>query len=173
MRRAELEAEQQRGDFAIGFAQEYGLRMLGHELRLQLSEVLDDAVVDEGEFAVVTQVRMRVLIVGSTVSGPAGVADSSRAIRDRTELEIVDEDLQLARPLAGVQISGCVDNGDPRGVVTPVLEPTKAPEKNFDASVCSDVAHDSAHGTRVYRGLVAKPVEAHGTVAEPVEACRR
>jgi len=47
---------------------------LGYQLQLELGEVLDDAVVDQGQLAAVGQVRVRVLVRGAAVRSPAGVA---------------------------------------------------------------------------------------------------
>ncbi len=46
------------------------------QFQLELGVVFDDAVVDQGELPAVGQVRVRVLVGGSAVGGPAGVADS-------------------------------------------------------------------------------------------------
>ena len=48
-------ADEQCGDLGVGLAVELGAAR--RELRLQLAEVLDDAVVDEGELAAIAQVR--------------------------------------------------------------------------------------------------------------------
>ena len=51
-----------------------------HQLLLQFGEVLDDAVVDEGELAVVAEVRVRVAVGRAAVGRPAGVADAGVAV---------------------------------------------------------------------------------------------
>src|SRR5690606_5045658 len=71
-----FEAHQDGGDFGVGFAGEGGFRVRGEQFVFEFGEVLDDAVVDEGKAAVVAEVRVGVLVGGSAVRGPAGVADA-------------------------------------------------------------------------------------------------
>ena len=73
-----LVAEQHGGDLGVGLALER--EALGEQLVLQLGEVLDDAVVDEGELAVVAEVRVRVAVGRAAVRRPAGVADAGAAV---------------------------------------------------------------------------------------------
>ena len=72
---AHVAAEQQCSCLGVGLAQEG--RPVSCELFAQCAEVLDDAVVDQCELAVVAEMRMRVLVGGATVRRPAGVADAS------------------------------------------------------------------------------------------------
>ena len=78
---AVLAAEQHGGDLGVGLALE-GVA-LGEELVLQLGEVLDDAVVDEGESSVVAEVRVRVAVGRAAVRRPARVADAGAAAVQR------------------------------------------------------------------------------------------
>ena len=52
---------------------------LGHQAVLDLGVVLDDPVVDERELAAAVGVRVRVLVVGPAVGGPARMADARDA----------------------------------------------------------------------------------------------
>ena len=70
------------------------------KLLFEVGEVLDDAVVDEGELAVVTEVRVSIAIGGSTVCRPTGVADSGVTVGQRVGREILGEDAELAGVLA-------------------------------------------------------------------------
>jgi len=141
-------ANQKRGDLGVGVAREDGA--LGEQLFFQLEEVLDDAVVNEGELAVVTELRVRVAVGRSTVGCPAGVADTGGAVLDRVDLELVNEGLELARLLAGVDDAVGIDNRDSGGVVAPVLLATEASEEHLDALAVSDISNDSAHGREFY-----------------------
>ena len=99
---------------------------VGEQALLQGVEVLDDAVVDEGELAVLaTAVRVGVLVGRAAVRGPAGVADAGRRRRQRVRLELGREVGELARLLAGLDVVA-VEQGDPGGVVAAVLEPGQA-----------------------------------------------
>ena len=112
------------GDFGVRLAGEDGIGMSCHKLGFELGKVLDDAVVDERELTVVAQMRMRVLVVGAAVGRPAGMPDSRRTVRQLAAVEIVDEHLQLAGPLASVQHALGVDHRDTGRVVATVFEPT-------------------------------------------------
>ena len=74
---AEDIAQEHGRDLGVGLGRERSA--LGQQVQLELGEVLDDAVVDEGELAAVGQVRVRVLVGGAAVRGPAGVADAGRS----------------------------------------------------------------------------------------------
>ena len=68
--RAVLAAEQHRGDLGVGLAAE-GVA-LGEQLGLDLGEVLDDAVVDDGELVVVGEVRVGVGVGRVRRASPSG-----------------------------------------------------------------------------------------------------
>ena len=143
-----LEAHEQGRDLAVGFAREDEIRVLLEQLLLELGEILDDAVVDERELAVVSEVRMRVLVVRATVRRPPRVPDAGATVRDADGGEVVDEHLELAGPLTRGEFAILVDHGDPRRVIPAVFQSTEAAQQHLDALVGSDIAHDSAHRDR-------------------------
>ena len=53
----------------------------GDQLRAQRGVVLDDAVVDDGDFARTVEMRVRVFIGGPAVRRPARVADADVAVQ--------------------------------------------------------------------------------------------
>ena len=63
---------QMHGDLGVGIAGELHAGQL--QLVAQSREVLDDAVVDDGDLAGGVAVRVRVAVGGATMGGPAGVA---------------------------------------------------------------------------------------------------
>ena len=67
-----LLADQMRNDFGVGLGDEFGA--LGLQLAAQLDEILDDAVVHDGELF--GGVRMGVVLGRPAVGRPAGVADA-------------------------------------------------------------------------------------------------
>ena len=69
-----LPAQQLGGDLGVGLALE-GVAV-GEQFVAQNGEVLDDAVVDQGDAAVGAEVGMRVDVGGAAVRRPAGVADA-------------------------------------------------------------------------------------------------
>src|SRR5699024_11933772 len=77
-----------------------GLGAEGHagvgQLGPQGVEVLDDAVVDHREAAVVGQVRVGVQVGGCPVGGPPGVPDRGGAVGQRVLGQLVDQVGELA-----------------------------------------------------------------------------
>ena len=117
-----------------------GLGLEGHalaqEFQLELGEVLDDAVVDQGQLAAVGQVRVRVLVRRAAVRGPARVADSREGFRQRAGLQLRDEVAQFARLLPGR--NGAVGNHrNARGVVAAVLQAPQSFKDNVQGIVSS------------------------------------
>jgi len=146
----ELAPEQDGGDLGVGLAHE-GVA-LREELVLQLGEVLDDAVVDDGELAVVGEVRVRVDVGRSAVRGPAGVTDAGRPVHHRVGAEVVAQHLELAGALAHLEVAVRVDHGDTGGVVTAVLEAGKTREEDGLTVTRPHVSDDSTHGLHARRG---------------------
>ena len=62
------------------------------ELVSQRREVFDDAVVDNGDPSVVTDMRMCVVVGWSSVGGPPGVPDTRGGLRERV---LADEGLEI------------------------------------------------------------------------------
>ena len=154
-------AEEHSGDLGVGFAPEG--EALGEELGLQLSVVLDDAVVDDGEPVVIGQVRVGVVVGGSAVGRPAGVPDAGGAVGERVALQVVAEDAELARALAHTQIALTVDDGDAGGVVSAVFETGQARKKDGLALARAHVSDDSTHGLhRKCARLSARPAPVVG-----------
>ena len=83
--------DEMRDDLAVGLGRKLGA--LPFQLPAQLAEVLDDAVVHDGE--PVGRVRMGVVLGRTPVCRPAGVADADRA-GERFARELCFEVLELA-----------------------------------------------------------------------------
>jgi hypothetical protein len=82
---------------------------LAFELFLELTKILDDAVVNDGHLA--GDMRMRVHLVGSTVRRPAGMADTGGSVQ-RSAIELAFEFAELAgrsQPFDAARLDG----GDP------------------------------------------------------------
>ena len=137
-------ADHEGRDLGVGLARELGPGI--QELLLQLGEVLDDAVVDERELAVVAEVRVRVAVGGAAVGRPAGVADAGVAVGQRLLAEVLRQDAELAGALARAHLAVVGEHGDAGRVVAPVFEPLQAAEEHVDRAVRADVTHDSTHG---------------------------
>ena len=123
------------------------------ELSLEFSKILDDPIVDQGQFPVGRKVRVGVAVGGPTVSRPAGVADTGHPISQRLVLQIVEQHLQLSRALASAEVARLVDDRDARRIVASVLQPLQAAEQHLDALAVAtdfipDITNDSAHVSR-------------------------
>ena len=119
-----LATDEHGGDLGVGLAAE--LDPLLEQLVLERVEVLDDAVVDQGQPVVVAAaVRVGVAVGRSTVGRPAGVADAGARVRQRVRLQRRAEDLELAGALLGSSRRRR-DQGDAGRVVAAVLEPGEA-----------------------------------------------
>ena len=111
---------------------------------LELAEVLDDPVEDDGEVGVVTpSERMRILLGHRTVRRPARVSETVG--RRRAVLPgRVFQKLQVADGAHVVERSRLAQH-EPGGVVAAVLEPPEAVQQERLGLTRPDVADDPAH----------------------------
>ena len=175
-----LAAEQHRGDLGVGLAAERVA--LGEQLGLDLGEVLDDAVVDDGELVVVGQVRVGVGVGGAAVRRPAGVADAGGAVGERVRrCRSSRRTPSLPARLRMPRSPSRVDDGDARGVVAAVLEPRQSGQEDGLALPRAHVSDDSTHAfngrRRVMRGVCTNQVRLisglRACAAAPARRCGR
>src|SRR5690606_1438096 len=123
-------------------------------------EVLDDAVVDDGELAVApADVRVSVLVRRRAVGGPAGVRDSDTAGGGGGPLERLAEVRELPGALDGAH-RAVIDHGDARGVIATVFKAGEALEGDvhrtggggLGARAC--ISDDSTHAVHASDGTV-------------------
>src|SRR5699024_2987018 len=138
------------GDLGVGVGEEFDA--LGDEVLLQVGEVLDDAVVDEGELAVIGQVRVGVAVGGSAVGGPPGVADAGLRGRQRVGFDLVGQGGEFSGPLRRSEFAVGGDESDAGGVVASVFEPLQPSEHDIERQMVGIVnggfgyiAYDSTH----------------------------
>src|SRR5262249_54825697 len=103
---------------------------------------LDDAVVDHGD--AIVGVRVRVLVAGTSVGGPARVADAGGA-GERLLGEELFEVGQLSLGALDLEPVGA-EHGHARRVVSSVLELSQPLDDKPDALLGTDITYDSAHG---------------------------
>ena len=111
------------------------------QLAAQLVEVLDDAVVDDGD--AVGGVRVGVGLVGAAVGGPAGVADADGAgerFARQQRLEIAE--LALGAPARDVAVHQRRDAG---GIVAAIFEALEPVEQQRRHRGLADDAENAAH----------------------------
>lgn len=97
---------------------------------------------DDGDAA--GDVGVGVLDCGSPVCCPARVADAGRAVHGAVaqgfvKLGELSDDADDIEPFFGLE------DGEPRGVVAPVLKVPEAVDEDRDAGVGTDVSNNSAH----------------------------
>jgi hypothetical protein len=124
-----------------------GLRLegvtLGREEFLDAGVVLDDAVVDQGDFLVAADVRVGVGVGHAAVGGPARVADpcGPGKFLGRGGL---DQSFHPARFLGQLEV-GAVLGGDTGGVIAAVLEALQSLENDGRGLLFADISDDAAH----------------------------
>src|ERR1700686_3268534 len=109
----------------------------GDELLFERARVLDDSVVDDRDFTLAVDVRMRVALVGDTVRRPARVA-YSRVAGNRAGSEREFQLGDLSSRFAGLD-SGAVHDGHAGGVVAAVLHSLQPLEEKGRRATHSDV----------------------------------
>ena len=118
---------------------------LAHQVLLQLQIVFNDAVVDDGDPPVLTDVGMGVDVVGLPVGGPAGVADAQVPLQIRAAVDQVGQRLQPPLGLAHLEPRRLRPHRHAGGVVAPVLHPLQAVQQNGGRGLVSYKSDDSAH----------------------------
>ncbi len=127
-------------DLGVGLGEQVVAGRL--DLGPELGEVLDDAVVHQGDPTGVAEVRVGVDVVGGPVGGPPGVPDAGRGRWQRLVGEHLLEVGELARALAP-RDRAIGHQRDPGGVVSAVLEASQALDDL--RLLVADVPHDPAH----------------------------
>ena len=117
---------------------------LGGELLAQLLEVLDDAVVHDGDALV--HVRVGVALDRLAVRGPARVADAGAALQGlvgEPQLQVLE--LALGAPAIEVAV---LDGGDAGRVVAAIFEPPQRVDEIARHRPSAKNADDAAHAAR-------------------------
>ena len=114
---------------------------LGGELVAQLLEILDDAVVHDGNALV--HVRMRVALDRLAVRRPARVAEAGAALQGMVgepQLQV----LELALGAAAIEMA-VLDGGDARRIIAAIFEPPQRVDEIAGDRLLSKNADDAAH----------------------------
>src|SRR5690606_12217991 len=86
------------------------------------SIVINNAIVDYGEMAVISQMRMRIHVGGATVGRPAGVSNANRPSVDGLMLKIFRKNCELAGLLPHMKLTVSVNNRYPSRVISAVFK---------------------------------------------------
>jgi hypothetical protein len=129
-------------DLGVGVAPQ---RVAGAgEIGAQLLEVLDDAVVDDGDAAAAIQVGVSVPVGRGAVRGPTRVRDAGVAHQVGGAAPL-HQGGNPAGALHAVQLAVTGEDVDPRRVIAAVLKGGKAGEQVVLRLLLSRVANDSTH----------------------------
>ena len=135
----EMRADQVRHDLGIGLGRE--TVAVRQQLGAQDLEILDDAIVDQGDAG--ADMRVRVGLVGGAVGGPAGVADAGDAAQ-RLGLEPLGQMVQLAGCPPPLDPAGH-QRGDPGAVVAAIFEPPQRVQQKRRCRPAADHPDDATH----------------------------
>ena len=130
-------------DFRVGLRLE--LMSFGLKLLAEVEVILNDAVVDQGDFSRLIGMGVGVLVRWRSVRGPSGVADSRRPGRSFAANE-VPEVVDSSGALAQLQGAAVVQSHS-RGIIAPVFQPPESVQHNGGCIFSSDISDDSAHSS--------------------------
>ena len=131
-----------RDDLGVGFGRQADAGR--RELIAQLGEILDDAVVDDSNLAVLAHMRVSIAISRAAVRGPPRMPDPGCRLRKRVGTEQGLEVDELASLLADLEAAVGNDR-DPGGVVAAVLQAPQARYDDLECLLLPDIPNDSAH----------------------------
>ena len=117
---------------------------LGLQHLAQLHEVFDDAVLHDGELAVVAHMRVGVRLRRRAVRCPARMAEADIAVKIATVMRFGQQILDLAAGLGKLN-RAAVEHGDAGRVITAVFELLQPFEKDRRSLLRADVSNDSTH----------------------------
>ena len=128
------------------------------QLFAQLGEVLDDAVVDDGDATIAAGVGMGVDNGRLAVSGPAGMADTAGSVAvDVGKLALQARDLAHAADDVEVRRGALAHlERDARGVIAAILHTLEARDQDVLCNIRAGVADNSAHRINPFVRLTAK-----------------
>ena len=136
----ELLLDQMRDQLGIGFGAE--LVAAREQLGAQIDEVLDDAVVNDGDRA--GFVRMRIFLGRAAVRRPSRVPDSDMALQRRVGQQVA-QIFELALGAANFELAAIDDSRDAGRVVAAILEAAEPAEQDWVGLARPDVSDYSAH----------------------------
>ena len=148
-------AQQLRRDLRIGFGNEMVAFRL--QVETQLGRVFDDAVVDDGHFAVTRGVRMRVGVVRHAVGGPTGVADAHGGFRHRIAFDVLHQVGETAGLLTHRHMVHAGRGQRHAGrIISTVFQSLKTLEADLQGFAArgpniSCISYDSTHSSLAYR----------------------
>ncbi len=151
----DLAGDEMGDDLGIRLALE--LAPIGDELVAKRLEVLDDAVVDDGDRP--DDVRMSIVDGGSAVGGPAGVGDADRSAQ-RLARQLAGQVFEFSFRSTARQLA-MVDGADAGAIVAAIFEALEAVEQPLRDQRFPDNRNDPAHRPSVTQFLRTMPSNFH------------
>ena len=148
-------AQQLRSDLRICFGDETITFRL--QVESQLGRVFDDAVVNDGDFAITGGMRMRIGIVRHAVSGPTGVSDAHGGFRHRSAFDVLHQIGKTTSLLAdGHTLHTRCGQRHAGRIISAVFQSLKTLEADLQRLAArgmniSCISYDSTHSIPVYR----------------------
>ncbi len=130
-------------DFGIGG----GAELVAFEMFFEPFEILDDAIVDDGDFAALVEVGMAIVVGGRSVCGPAGMAEAENTFDGMGWKQLGEAFVDLAFFLPDVDFA-VLEDSEPGTVIAAIFESTEAFDENRGRLFLSDVTNDAAHKKR-------------------------
>ena len=115
------------------------------ELFALLLIILDDAVMDGDDIAVVARMRMRIDSRGFAVRCPAGMADAAGTLDRLAVIGHFRKHLELALFLDDLGLIFSVADGDARRIISAVLQLGESVKQHRCCLIASDISYDSTH----------------------------
>ena len=120
----------------------------GEQFLFERVVIFDDAIVNDGDFAGLVELRMGIFVRGRAVRGPAGVADAEISL-DRFGFQKPCESLaDFSHFLANEQIAAA-HQSHARAVVAAIFQPPQSFEQDGRGRLFTDVSNDAAHKIKV------------------------
>ena len=137
-----VHVEQMHNDLGVGLAPEY--EALALKLVAQRGIVFDDAVVDDGEFAVGGHMRVCVGVGGRAVGRPAGMADAGKAGQQRAVFRFFRKSVDMAGSLDHMQLAVFL-YGDACAVISAVFQLAQPVQQQRRRGLGAGKSYDSTH----------------------------
>ncbi len=151
----DLAGDEMGHDLGVGFALE--LAAVGDELVAKRLEVLDDAIVDDGDRT--DDVRMGIVDGRRAMGGPAGVGDADRSA-ERLARQLAGQVFELSFGPPPSQLA-MVDGADAGAIVAAIFEALEAIEQPLRDQRFPDNRNDPAHRPSVTQILRTMPSNIH------------
>ena len=110
----------------------------------QLEIVLDDAVVDQRDLAVLADMRMGINVIRLSMGRPAGMTDAGRPVQGRAVLRQLHQVFQPPLRFGNLE-AVLTRHTDARRVIAAVFQPRQSFQQDRSRLLLADVSNDTTH----------------------------